>query len=125
MSDCHGHILIVFISYGGSSFDFHAFEMCDLFHHHENGLMKNDSDTPMHIVFGNYAYLRSTYVAKSNPYVFKNSKQNIKDKHKFYHSQPCVSVEFTCGMHLQRLGFFRTAMHLNLSFITVFSNECI
>ena len=61
--DCRGRILDISIKYGGSSSDCLAFEASELYTRLENGLMKQDGNKPRFVLFGDNAYLNSSYMA--------------------------------------------------------------
>jgi hypothetical protein len=92
VSDCCGCILDIFIKYGRSSSDLLAFEASDLFHPLENGLMKKDHNKPRFVLFGDNAYLNTSYIATPFPTVSSNQEQRSKDNYTFYHSQLCIRV---------------------------------
>jgi hypothetical protein len=93
---CMHHILLPYIDisikYGGSSSNLLVFEAGDLFHRLENGLMKKDHDKPRFVLFGNNAYLNTSYIATPFPTVSSNQEQRSKDNYNFYHSQLCIRV---------------------------------
>ena len=63
VSDCRERILDISIKYGGSSSDCLAFEASELHTRLENGLMKQDGNNPRFVLFGDNAYLNSSYMA--------------------------------------------------------------
>eukprot|EP00804_Cyclotella_cryptica_P022404 CCRYP_020044-RA/>CCRYP_020044-RA protein AED:0.32 eAED:-0.07 QI:0/0/0/1/1/1/2/0/430 len=87
VSDCRGHILDISINYGGSSSDCIAFEGSDLYHRLQNGLMKKDGNKPRFVLFGDNAYLNSSFMATPYPNVSGDPNKKTKDDYNFYHSQ--------------------------------------
>ena len=110
VSDCHGRILNISIIYGGSSSDCLAFEGSDLHNWLENRLMKKDGNKPRFVLFGDNAYLNSSYMATPYPNVSGDPGKKTKDDYNIYHSQLCIRVECSFGMLVQRWGILRTAM---------------
>jgi hypothetical protein len=49
--------------------------------------MKKERDKPVYVLFGNNAYLNSTYMATHFPNVSDDPEQKSKDNYNFYHSQ--------------------------------------
>ena len=91
ISVCRGHFLDIFIKYGSSSSHCLAFEASDLHDQLENGLMKKDSNKPRFILFGDNAYLISSYIATPFPNVSgAHPKLRSKDNYNYYHSQLCI-----------------------------------
>jgi hypothetical protein len=88
VSDCRGRILDISIKYGGSTADCLALEGSDLYDHLENkGLMQKDGDKPRFVLFGDNAYLNTSYLATPFPNVSGVPMQKTKDDYNFYHSQ--------------------------------------
>ena len=69
VSDCQGRILDISVKYGGSSADCLAFEASNLYNRLENGLMKKDADKERYVLFGDNAYLNTSYMATPFPNV--------------------------------------------------------
>ena len=91
VSDCGGRFLDISNKYGGSSSDCLAFEATDLHDQLENGLMKNDSNKPMFVLFGDNAYLNSSYMATPFPNISgAHPKLRSKDNYNYYPSQLCI-----------------------------------
>jgi hypothetical protein len=115
VSDCRGRILDISINYGGSSSDCIAFEGSDLYHRLQNGLMKKDGNKPRFVLFGDNAYLNSSFMATPYPNVSGDPEKKTKDDYNFYHSQLRIRVECSFGMLVQRWGILRTAFPKNIS----------
>ena len=115
VSDCRGRILDISINYGGSSSDCIAFEGSDLYHRLQNGLMKKDGNKPRFVLFGDNAYLNSSFMATPYPNVSGDPEKKTKDDYNFYHSQLCIQVECSFGMLVQRWGILRTAFPRSIS----------
>jgi hypothetical protein len=62
VSDCRGHILDISIKNGGSSSDCVAFEANELYERLENGLMHEDGENERFVLFGDNAYLNTSYM---------------------------------------------------------------
>jgi hypothetical protein len=84
VADKRGRFLDLSINYGGASSDYLAFEASDLYRRLEIGLL-----TRGFVLFGDNAYLNSTYLATPYPNVSGGSKDNYN----FYHSQVSFGAE--------------------------------
>ena len=116
VADSRGQFLDVSIIYGGSTADCLAFEGSDLYKRLENGLMKKDfNGQHPYVLFGDNAYLNSSYMATPYPNVANNPAHKSNDKYNFYHSQLRIRVECAFGMLVQRWGLLRSAMPRNIS----------
>lgn len=78
VADKRGRILDISIKYGAATSDCLAFEASDLFNRLESGLL-----APGLVLFGDNAYLNSSYMATPFPNVGRGSK----DDYNYYHSQ--------------------------------------
>ena len=78
VADKQGRFLDISIKYGGSSADCLAFEASDLFSRLEDGLL-----SPGLVLFGDNAYLNSSFMATPYPNVSGGSRDNYN----YYHSQ--------------------------------------
>ena len=88
VSDCTGCILDLSIIYGGSTVDCLAFEGSNLYKQLENGLMKKDPNKQhCYVLFGDNAYLNSSFMATPYPNVSIDPAKMTKDDYNFYHSQ--------------------------------------
>eukprot|EP00804_Cyclotella_cryptica_P003177 CCRYP_013780-RA/>CCRYP_013780-RA protein AED:0.21 eAED:0.16 QI:0/0/0/1/1/1/2/0/414 len=92
-----------------------AFEASDLHRRLENGLMKKDGEKDRFVLFGDNAYLNTSYMATPLPNVAGNEDMKSKDNYNFYHSQLRIRVECAFGMLVQKWGILRMAMPRNLS----------
>ena len=110
VSDVRGNILDISIGYGGSSSDCLAFERSELFDRCEAGLMKNGK-----VLFGDNAYLNTSYMATPYTNVAGNQQHMTKDDYNFFHSQLRIRVECCFGMLVQRWGLLRMALHYSIS----------
>ena len=110
VSDCRGRILDISIKYGGASSDCLAFEASDLHTRLENGLMHQDGDNERFVLFGDNAYLNTTYMATPFTNVAGDPNRVAEDSYNFYHSQLRIRVECAFGMLVQRWGILRMAM---------------
>ena len=108
--DVRGRILDMSISYGGSSSDCLAFENSNLYHRLEQGLLCHG-----YVLFGDNAYLNSSYLATPYPNVAGKEHEKSKDNYNFYHSQLRIRIECTFGMLVQRFGLLRMAMPKKLT----------
>ena len=115
VSDCRGRILDISIKYGGSSSDCRAFEASELHTCLENGLMKQDGENPRFVLFGDNAYLNTSYMATPFTNVSGDPNRVSEDAYNFYHSQLRIRVECAFGIMVQRWGILRSAMPRNLS----------
>ncbi len=89
-------------SYPGSTSDYIAFEGMSLFHQLEQGIL-----APGLCLFGDNAYLNSTYMA--TPYAVTSS--GTKDAYNFYHSQLRIRIECAFGMLKHRWAILRAYLH--------------
>lgn len=110
VSDVRGRFLDISIGYGGSSSDCLAFESSSLYERCEDGLMKNG-----YVLFGDNAYLNTSYMATPYTNVAGNDSQRTKDDYNFYHSQLRIRIKCAFGMLVQRWGILRTALSHTLS----------
>ncbi len=78
------------ITHGGVSSDCISFETNDLYSHLQRGLMKEGL-----VLFGDNAYLNSSFLAMPYP----NAMSGSYDDYKYYHLQ--LSVMCFCGILLQ------------------------
>jgi hypothetical protein len=114
VSDCRGRILDISIKYGGASSDCLAFEASELHTRLENGLMKKDGDKERFVLFGDNAYLNTSYMATPFTNVAGDPNRAAEDNYNFYHSQLRIRVECAFGMLVQRWGLLRMAMPRNI-----------
>jgi hypothetical protein len=63
VSNCQGRIIYIIIKYGGASSDCMAFESSDLHKRLENGLMHQEANNERFKLFGDNAYLNTSYMA--------------------------------------------------------------
>ena len=110
VSDCRGRIIDISIKYGGATSDCLAFEASDLHRRLENGLMRKDGEKERFVLFGDNAYLNTSYMATPFPNVARNEDMKSKDNYNFYHSQLRIRVECAFGMLVQKWGILRMAM---------------
>jgi hypothetical protein len=110
VSDVRDRILDISIAYGGASSDCLAFERSKLFERCENGLMKNGN-----VLFGDNAYLNTSYMATPYTNVSGNEHYRTRDDYNFYQSQLRIRVECCFGMLVHRWGILRTAMSHTIS----------
>ena len=115
VADCRGRILDISIKYGGSSSDCLAFEASELHTRLKNGLMKQDGDKPRFVLFGDNAYLNTSYMATPFTNVSGDPNRVSEDAYNFYHSQLRIRVECAFGIMVQRWGMLLSAMPRNLS----------
>jgi DDE superfamily endonuclease len=106
VSDLRGRFLNLSINYGGSSSDCLAFEASDLWQRLEDGLLALGL-----VLFGDNAYLNTTYMVTP----FTNVSQGSKDDYNFYHSQLRIRVECAFGMLVHRWGILRSIMPLGIT----------
>ena len=104
--DVRGRILDISIMYPGSTSDCLAFEGMSLFRDLEEGLL-----APGLCLFGDNAYLNSTYMA--TPY--SGVSGGTKDSYNFYHSQLRIRIECAFGMLTHRWAILRSAIPMNVS----------
>jgi hypothetical protein len=104
--DVHGRFLDLSITYGGASSDVLAFENSELFKLLEKGLLLKDL-----VLFGDNAYLNSSYMATPYP----NANGGPKDNYNFFHSQLRIRIECAFGMLVKRWGILRKAIPQNIS----------
>ena len=100
---------------GGASSDCLAFVASELHTRLENGLMKKDGEKERFVLFGDNAYLNTSYMATPFPNVAGNEDMKSKDNYNFYHSQLRIQIECAFGMLVQRFGLLRMAMPKKLS----------
>lgn len=77
--------------------------------------MKKDVEKERFVLFGDNAYLNTSYMATPFPNVAGNEDMKSKDNYNFYHSQLRIRVECAFGMLVQKWGILRMAMPRNLS----------
>eukprot|EP00804_Cyclotella_cryptica_P028169 CCRYP_011015-RA/>CCRYP_011015-RA protein AED:0.23 eAED:0.04 QI:0/0/0/1/0/0/2/0/269 len=87
VSDSWGRFVDVSIIYGGSTADCLVFEGSDLYKWLIKGLMKQDLGKQPFVLFGDNAYLNSSFMATPYPNVSNNPGTKTKDDYIFYHSQ--------------------------------------
>jgi hypothetical protein len=114
VSDARGRFLDVSIIYGGSTSDCLAFEGSDLYKRCTRGLMKQDVGKQPFVLFGDNAYLNSSFMATPYPNVSNDPGKKTKDDYNFYHSQLRIRVECAFGMLVQRWGILRSAFPQNI-----------
>ena len=110
VADVNGKILDISLAYGASAADCVAFEASDLYSKLENGLLKNG-----YILFGDNAYLNSSYMATPYSNVSGNPNKKSEDNYNFFHSQLRIRVECAFGMLVARWGVLRTALHCRIT----------
>ena len=101
VSDKRGRILDLSIKCGGSSSDCLAFEANNLYSRLSIGLL-----APGLVLFGNNAYINSSFMATP----FPNVSSGNKDDYNFFHSQLRIRVECSFGMLVHRWGILRSAI---------------
>ena len=106
VSDVRGRILDISIVYPGSTSDCLAFEGMSLFQKLEDGML-----APGLCLFGDNAYLNTSYMATPYPGVSGGSK----DAYNFYHSQLRIRIECTFGILTHRWSILRSAIPMNVS----------
>ena len=89
MCDARGRFMDILIVFPGSTSDCLAFKGMSLFHKLEDSLL-----APGLFIFGDNAYLNSTYMAP--PYT--GAASGGRDAHNFYHSQVRIRIECAFGM---------------------------
>ena len=104
VTDVNGKILDISLAYGASAADCVAFEASDLYSKLEDGLLKNG-----YVLFGDNAYLNSSYMATPYSNVSGNPNKKSEDNYNFFHSQLRIRVECAFGMLVARWGVLRTA----------------
>ncbi len=107
--DVRGRILDVSIMYPGSTSDCLAFKGMSLFCDLEKGLL-----APGLCLFGDNAYMNSTYIA--TPY--SGVSGGTKDSYNFYHSQLRIRIDYAFGMLTHRWAILRSAISMNVSIAT-------
>jgi hypothetical protein len=98
--------LDISITYGGASSDVLAFENSELFKRLEKGILRHGL-----VLFGDNAYLNSSYMATPYP----NTSGGPKDNYNFFHSQLRIRIECAFGMLVKRWGILRKAIPPNIS----------
>jgi hypothetical protein len=106
VSDKCGRILDLSIKCGGSSSDCLAFEASNLYSRLSRGLL-----APGLVLFGNNAYINSSFMATPFPNVLSGNK----DDYNFFHSQLRIRVECSFGMLVHRWGILRSAIPLGIT----------
>ncbi len=74
----------------------------------EGGLFKNGL-----VLFGDNAYLNTSYMATP----FPNVSSDSKDDYIFFHSQVCIQVECTLGILVSRWRILRSAIPCNITIV--------
>ena len=84
--DCRGRIIDISIKYGGASSDCMAFEASDLHKWLKNGLLHQDapSNNERFVLFGDNAYLNSSYMATPFTNVGGDPNRAAKDNYIFF-----------------------------------------
>ena len=100
--DVRGRFLDISIMYPGSTSNCLSFQAMSLFHQLEQGIL-----APGLCLFGDNAYLNSTYMA--TPYAVTSS--GTKDAYNFYHSQLRIRIECAFGMLKHRWAILRAYLH--------------
>jgi hypothetical protein len=77
--------------------------------------MKQDGDRPRFVLFGDNAYLNTSYMATPFTNVSGDPNRVSEDAHNFCHSQLCIWVKGAFGIMVQSWGILRMAMPQNLS----------
>jgi len=77
--------------------------------------MKKEGNKLRFVLFGDNAYLNSSFMATSYLNVSGDPEKKTKDYYNFYHSQLCIPVECSFGMLVQRWGILCTAFPRNIS----------
>ena len=106
VSDKRGRILDLSIKCGGSSSDCLAFEASNLYSRLVRGLL-----APGLVLFGNNAYINSSFMATP----FPNVSSGNKDDYNFFHSQLRIRVECSFGMLVHRWGILRSAIPMGIT----------
>ena len=117
VSDCRGRIIDISIKFGASSSDLLAFEASELHSRLEDGLMHQDGENERFVLFGDNAYINTTYLATPFTNVAGDPNRAAEDSYNFYHSQLRIRVECAFGMLVQRWGILRMPMPRNLSIV--------
>ena len=94
----------------GSSADCLAFEASELHKRLENGLMHQADGNERFVLFGDNAYLNTSYMATPFTNVAGDPNRVAKDSYNFYHSQLRIRVECAFGILVQRWGILWMAM---------------
>eukprot|EP00804_Cyclotella_cryptica_P006356 CCRYP_010184-RB/>CCRYP_010184-RB protein AED:0.20 eAED:0.20 QI:0/0/0/1/0/0/3/0/563 len=113
-SDARGCFLDVSNIYGGSTSDCLTFEGSDLYKRCTQILMKQDVGKLPLVLFGDNAYLNSSFMATPYPNVSNDLGKKTKDDYNFYHSQLRIRVECAFGMLVQRWGILCSAFPQNM-----------
>jgi len=106
VSDKRGRILDLSIKCGGSSSDCLAFEASNLYSRLVRGLL-----APGLVLFGDNAYINSSFMATP----FPNVSSGNKDDYNFFHSQLRIRVECSFGMLVHRWGILRSAIPMGIT----------
>ena len=106
VADVKGRFLDISINYGGSTSDVLAFESSTLCDRLENGLL-----APGLNLFGDNAYLNTTFMATP----FPNVSKGPKDDYNFFQSQLRIRVECAFGMFVQRWAILRSIIPHGIS----------
>jgi len=91
-----------------------AFEGSDLYKRLDKGLLKQDFGKQPFVLFGDNAYLNSSFMATPYPNVSNDMGKKSKDDYNFYHSQLRIRVECAFGMLIQRWGILCSAFPQNI-----------
>ena len=67
-------------------------------------------DKERFVLFGDNAYLNTSYMATPFPNVSGNENMKYMDNYNFYHSQLRIQIECAFGMLVQKWGILRMAM---------------
>ena len=121
VSDCRGRILDISMKCGGASADCLAFEASNLHRRLEEGLMKKDVGNNRFVLFGDNAYLNTSYMATPFTNVAGDPNRGAEDNYNFFHSQLRIRIECAFGMLVQRWGILRMAMPRNIGITRVVS----
>ncbi|KAL3783553.1 hypothetical protein HJC23_008184 [Cyclotella cryptica] len=106
VSDAQGRFLDVSIIYGGSTSDCLAFEGSDLYKRCTQGLMKQDFGKLPFVLFGDNAYLNSSFMATPYPNVSNDPGKKTKELR--------IRVECAFGMLVHRWGILCSAFPQNI-----------
>ena len=106
VSDKRGRILDLSIKCGGSSSDCLAFEASNVYSRLSRGLL-----APGLVLFGDNAYINSSFMATP----FPNVSSGKKDDYNFFHSQLRIRVECSFGMLVHRWGILRSAIPMGIT----------
>ena len=104
--DALNRFIDISITYPGSTSDCLAFEGSSLYSRLENNLLH-----PTLCLFGDNAYINSTYMATP----FSGGVGGSKDAYNFYHSQLRINIECTFGIFTERWGILRSAIPQGIS----------